>query len=128
MVALQVSLPPDGHHADEGCMRLRGDTEPGVTVWERFYAKSGVGVVTAPVEDGTRLCTLGRIGSCKDSKRSWAHYILGRDGIRRRAPDDPTAYSIQAGELDAWMWGSPEELPLSIGTSFEEVCEGGPFA
>lgn len=119
------------HALNEACITFDANDEAvedgsvsGLEALKRAYRDE---VVTGKDDDGSGsvLCTLLGFGAegCRSSKGKWMHYIVHADGKKVRATDDPTAYRIRSGEVDAWHWVKDGTEPYGIGTDFEEICD-----
>lgn len=120
-IAEHIGLSSDA--AVEACIEIEGATIAGRAALERAWQRS-----TIRTKAG-RLCGLESVNAC-DGKGRWRHYIVGTDGRTRTAPLEPAAYTVGAGELDAWLYNPPGDEYTTIGIDFATVCEdelaGGP--
>lgn len=117
------------HALNEACVPFDPNDEAvkdgsvsGLVALKRAYGDELV--IGKDNEGSSALCTLLGFGAggCRFNRGKWVHYIV-RDGKKVRATDDPTAYRVRAGEIDAWLWVKRGTKPYGLGTDFEEICD-----
>jgi hypothetical protein len=86
-----------------------------------LLSRAGLSVISVSDPDGkTAICRIAEVGcsfpqedclcQCGDPCLAW-HYWVWQDGGWEPFEGSPTERSITSGDLDAWVWGTADDLP-----------------
>jgi len=104
----------------EACIALDDGPATGMSLLSR----AGLGVVSVSNANGeTSICRIADVGcafpqedclcQCGDACVAW-HYWVWEDGGWEPFEGSPTDRSVARGDVDAWVWGTVDDLPPEL--------------